>query len=306
VLLRKAMQAVLIALAWAAGGAVARAAEETAPRENPAQGRPPAWVEPMREVHARFSGTPGTLALWGDSITISLAFWAPLAGEPRKMPPEMAAALARVKAHQRPECWRDWRGPEFGNNGRMTIRWAHQNIDAWLQRLNPEAAVIMFGTNDLGELERGEYEEKTRQVVGRALENGTVVLLTTPPPRHGLEEKAAEFAESVRGLARELRVPLIDYHAEILKRRPRDWNGALAQFAQAAEGESEYDVPTLIARDGVHPSNPRGCQDYSEKCLRTNGFALRNYLTVLRYAEVIERVLQPAGPHERDNRRRPQ
>jgi len=48
-----------------------------------------------------------------------------------------------------------------------------------------------------------------------------------------------------------------------------------------------------IARDGVHPSNPkRFANTYSDAALRENGFSLRNYLTVLAYGEVIEKVLQ--------------
>ena len=32
-------------------------------------------VEPMRKVHARFTGTPGTFAHFGESIKITMAFW---------------------------------------------------------------------------------------------------------------------------------------------------------------------------------------------------------------------------------------
>src|SRR5262249_579577 len=35
----------------------------------------PSWVGRMKKVHARFTGKPGTLTLFGDSITISMAFW---------------------------------------------------------------------------------------------------------------------------------------------------------------------------------------------------------------------------------------
>ena len=119
----------------------------------------------MKEVRARFTGAPGTLALFGDSITVSLAFWAPLQGEPKQLSAEAAAALRLVKVHQQPQCWREWRGPEHGNNGSMTIRWAHENVDAWLKKLNPEVAVIIFGSNDLGELGVQEYEQKTGEVV---------------------------------------------------------------------------------------------------------------------------------------------
>ncbi len=251
------------------------------------------WAAPMKHVRARFTGTPGTLALFGDSITVSLAFWAPLRGQPKGMPDAMAADQALVKAYLKPQCWDKWRGPKYGNNGSMTIRWAHANVDQWLKDLNPEVAVILFGTNDLGALDVKEYEQKTAEVVDRCLRNGTVVILTTPPPRHGLLGKAKQFAEAVRRVAKAKQVPLIDYQAEILKRRPDDWDGALPQFKDVKG--SEYEVPTLIARDGVHPSNPRAHQDYSAASRRCNGYALRNYLTLRAYAAVVRQVL-PARP----------
>ena len=265
--------------------------------EPPTPSRPVAdWIEPMKQVHARFTGNPGTLALFGDSITVSLAFWAPLEGEPKAMSSDMARAHRMVKAYMKSECWRQWRGSAFGNEGRMTIRWAHANVDRWLRKLNPEAVVIMFGSNDVGELEVSEYEQKTREVVRRCLTNGTVVLLTTLPPRSGRLDKSKQFAEAVRKVAREERVPLIDYFAAILERRPDDWDGALPQFRHTAG--DEYQVPTLIARDGMHPSNPGPFSDFSDASLRQNGFALRNYVTLLGYAAVIENVFQAtaSGP----------
>jgi len=52
-------------------------------------------------------------------------------------------------------------------------------------------------------------------------------------------------------------------------------------------------VATLISKDGVHPSNPKNFSgDYSEEGLKSNGFVLRNYLTLLAYGEVIEKVLK--------------
>lgn len=250
----------------------------------------PAWVAAMRKVHARFTGTPGTLALFGDSITVSLAFWAPLAYERKNMTKDAESAHERVRRHQRKECWRDWRGPAYGNQGTMTIRWADENVAAWLKKLNPEAAVILFGTNDLTSVPLDEYETKLRSVVRRCLANGTVVLLTTLPPRSGLLDRTKRFAEAARRVARETQVPLCDYFAECLKRRPDDWDGAAAKWKSYAT----YEVPTLIAGDGVHPSNPaKYAGDYSAEALRSNGFGLRNYLTMLSYAEVIRHVLSP-------------
>lgn len=254
-----------------------------------ARGDDPGWIGAMKKVRERFTGTSGTLALFGDSITVSMAFWAPLRGEPKSMSEEMAAAHKLVKGYLKQECWAGWRGPKFGNNGSMTIRWAHDNVEKWLKDLNPEVAVIMFGTNDLGGLQLKEYEQKTAEVVDRCLKNGTIVILTTPPPRHGLLEKSKQFAEGVRRVAKEKQVPLIDYHAEILKRRPDDWDGALPKFKEVPG--SEYEVPTLLARDGVHPSYPKAHQDYSEASLSRNGYALRSYLTLLAYADVVRKVL---------------
>ena len=76
----------------------------------------------------------------------------------------------------------------------------------------------MFGTNDLNNMGTEDYEATLEDVIGRCLENGTIVILSTIPPRHGQVEKAAEFAEAARRVARKLNVPLIDFHAEILSR----------------------------------------------------------------------------------------
>jgi len=222
-----------------------------------------------------------------------MAFWSPLAGNPKNLSPEMARALRSVKAYQKPECWNRWKGPEFGNNGSMTIRWARENVDVWLKKLNPEVVLIMFGSNDVGQMDVLEYETKTREVVERCLANGTVVILSTMPPRSGSFEKSKHFAETVRKIAREEHVPLVDYFAGILQRRPDDWDGSLAKF-KGLPGD-EYQVPTLIARDGVHPSAPKAfANDYSDEALRSSGYGLRNYLTLLVYADVIEKILSPA------------
>jgi lysophospholipase L1-like esterase len=167
----------------------------------------------------------------------------------------------------------------------------HEHIDAWLEKLNPEAAVIMFGTNDLGEVPAKEYEEKTRVVVERCLAGGTIPLLTTLPPRSGRLKESRHFAEIVRRIAREQKVPLVDYFEAIVNRRPDDWDGTLPKFKEAG-AKDVYAVPTLISGDGVHPSNPQQHRDFSEEALRSNGFGLRNYVTLLSYAEVIRWVLR--------------
>ncbi|MBC8217465.1 MAG: right-handed parallel beta-helix repeat-containing protein [Planctomycetes bacterium] len=242
------------------------------------------WVGEMGKVHSKFTGEKGTFAHFGDSITVTLAYWTPLLYSRKNAPAEMERAYELVKGYLKKECWRDWKGGNFGNTGMMTIRWAHENVETWLKSLNPEVALIMFGTNDLNSVPLAEYKLKTRQVVQKCLDNGTVVILSTIPPRHGFVEKAADYAQAVRRIARDVKVPLIDFHAEILKRRGDDWDGATDKFSQY----KGYDVPTLLARDGVHPSNPKKYQDdYSAEGLRCSGYALRNYLALMKYVEVL-------------------
>jgi lysophospholipase L1-like esterase len=267
---------------------VALGARAEAPKDAGASAK----VEAMRAVHARFKGKPGTFAQFGDSITETLAFWSPLLYDPKGMSPEMDRARTLVLGHMRKECWRDWKGSDFGNQGRTTVDWADENVGNWLKKLDPEVVLVMFGTNDMNEGNADDYERKLRSVVRRCLANGSVVILTTPPPRSGMAEKSRDFADAVRRAAADLKVPLIDYQAEILKRRPTDWDGSLPQFREAAR-EDAYQVPTLIAGDGVHPSSPAKYGEWSEECLRHNGYALRSYLTLMKYAEVLRTVIEP-------------
>jgi lysophospholipase L1-like esterase len=251
------------------------------------QAAEPAWADSMKKVHAKFTGEKGTFACFGDSITITMAFWAPLKYGRKNISPEGEAAFKLVSGHMKDDCWQKWKGPEWGNNGRMTIAWAYDNIDTWLKKMNPEVALIMFGTNDLTAVKLEDYESKTRTVVQKCLDNGTIPILTTIPPRHGMLEKSKQYAAAAAKVAKEMNVPLCDYMGECLKRRPDDWDGAEDKF----KDHKDYDVPTLIARDGVHPSNPKAFSgDYSEEGLKNNGFGLRNYVSMMSYAEVIRAV----------------
>jgi hypothetical protein len=86
----------------ALAAAVAAACVPVTPAGPGAGKEAPAWAEAMREVHGRFTGKPGTLALFGDSIFVSLAFWAPLAGDPKDLTPAMAEALRRGSRNSSP------------------------------------------------------------------------------------------------------------------------------------------------------------------------------------------------------------
>ncbi len=252
------------------------------------------WVEPMREVHKRFKGKPGTLAQYGDSITVTMAFLAPYSYgkgiEPRNCPPEVKKEMDLVASYADRELWRKWKDAQWGCTGMMKSDWLINNIDGWQKKMNPEVAVILFGTNDLGSICPPEYTENMAASIRRMIADGTVPMLTTVPPASG-RPIAREYWLAGLSIAYALKVPVIDYYAEIMRRRPHDWDGRLEKFGKPKD---VYSVPTLISGDGTHPSNPKEFQnDFSEEALSSNGYNLRNYMTLRAYAAVISKVLQP-------------
>ena len=253
----------------------------------------PEWVQPMRKVYATTKGEKGVLMHLGDSITYSMAYFAPLqyAGD-AKMSPATREALNLINGYMKKDCYR-WKGGEKGNYSGQTASWGRENADKWTDSLKPEVALIMFGTNDIRRGSVEVHEKNLRALVRTCLDNGVVVILSTIPPMHGFDEKVRETVEVQRKLAIDMKVPLIDFYAHVLNRRPTDWDGNLKQF----EGFSKWEVPTLISKDGVHPSNPKQWQgDYREEGLARNGNVLRSYLALLAYAEVIDVVIKGEAP----------
>jgi len=259
--------------AWLACSALAFGAEKGDPAGE-------AWVGPMRAVHAKFAGQQGTVACFGDSITITMAFFTPLQYDVKNVPDDLKDALAWMRQYVQRRCWRDWKGPEWGNEGRTTTDWGLRGIDGWLKKTNPEVALVLWGTNDTYQGPNPpKYTDNLRAIVQKCLDNGTVPILYTIPPRgdqanNPKNTKHIEsFVEAARAVAAEKKVPLIDFYQEILARQPKD-------FAK-----------TLLG-DNLHPSYPKEYQNnFSEEALRQSGYTLRNYLTLRKYHEVHQKAL---------------
>jgi len=254
------------------------------------------WVEPMRKVHRRFKGRAGTLAQYGDSITVTMAYLASYGWggkiDANNMTPEVQREAERVEKYADLSLWRKWKGGEWGNTGMMRSDWLFRNIDGWQKKMNPEAAVIMFGTNDIGGLWPPEYTENMAASLRRMMADGTVPMLTSIPPAS--KSGHYEYWLAALLIAHGLKVPLIDYYAEIIRRRPDDWNGRLEKFKEYRQrGRDGYQVPTLVSADGTHPSNPRKwLKDFSEEALNRSGYVLRDYMTIRMYARIIEKVFR--------------
>lgn len=249
-----------------------------APQIVQAEEKMPAWVEPMRKVHAGFQGEKHYVAQLGDSITTSLAFWSPLGWDD----PEKYLADDHLPKKPREQRWRDVilgvrdKGAQHGNDGGWRVGNILKVIDDVLKEKRPAVAVIMVGTNDIsGNRVSDDYAPGLAKIVDQCLAAHCIPMLTTIPPRRGHDKAVKEANQIIRKLATDKQLPLIDYHAAMLERRPGDaWD------------------KTLISDDGVHPSAHK-TNDYSAENLQSDGYALRNWVTFQKVREVYFYVLHP-------------
>ena len=237
----------------------------------------PYWVEPMKTVHAGFRGNQGYITQFGDSITYSMAFWTPIGrDEPDTYLTKDDGLPKRPKAKR----WRDTikgfrdKGGQQGNYSGWRVGDVLGVIDAVLKREQPEAAIIMIGTNDIsgGNVPEG-YRDGLKKIIQKSLDAHCVPILNTIPPRVG-HDRAVEAANRiVRALARDCQIPLADFNAECLRLRPGDsWQ------------------KTIISDDGVHPSGGQN-NVYTEENMKVCGYALRNWINFLTVREVYFHVL---------------
>jgi lysophospholipase L1-like esterase len=136
----------------------------------------------------------------------------------------------------------------------------------------------MIGTNDIsGGKVPQSYRDGLQQVIRKCLDVHCVPIVNTIPPRRG-HDKAVEAANQIiRDVAKKHHVPLVDFYAECLRRRPdKTWDG------------------TIISKDGVHPSGGK-TNVYTQENMRSSGYALRNWVNFLVLRELHFRVFNPSS-----------
>lgn len=92
---------------------------------------------------------------------------------------------------------------------------------------NPDLVVAMFGMNDVCRFPPEQYKGNLREIVTRSREAGAEVVLCTPNSVYEEDAgrsmpKLAAYADLVRGVARELNVPVADNFAAYESIRARD------------------------------------------------------------------------------------
>ena len=236
------------------------------------------WVEPMKKVHAGFSGNKGYVAQLGDSITHSMAFWSHLSWA------DLSPFLPEDGLPKKP-AGKQWKNviqgarDKGGQNGNYS-GWKVGNllgvIDKVIANKNPEVALLMIGTNDVrGNKVPGNYESGLDTIVQKLIAAKCVPIMSTIPPMRGKKEGVDGANAIVKKIAAKYKVPLIDYHQEIIDRVGDNWDG------------------TLVSNDGIHPSGPVKDQGtkFTAENLKKSGYMLRTYLSFVKFREVYFKVL---------------
>lgn len=255
---------------------------------------PQSWdyAAAMRVVSGKFKGRPGVVLHIGDSITYANPYsqWA-RAGAGQT--PEQKAVLQWMHTgtdddrdgwwlcrFDHPDGGRSYtacgglRANELLQGGKQRM----PPLKDLLDKYQPQVTVVMLGTNDVSAKRPvKEYVADMARIVDLHLERGIVPILSTIPPHIAQRELARVCNVALRKLTKERQLPLIDYEAEILKRRPDDWNG------------------TLLNKDDVHPTagvdktSPTSAP--TAENLRNSGYLLRDWLSVEKLREVKTSVI---------------
>jgi GDSL-like Lipase/Acylhydrolase family/Domain of unknown function (DUF4091) len=251
------------------------------------------YSAPMKKVAARFKGQAGVVLHVGDSITYSNPYsqWA-RGGQGQTTEDKAVLQWMHAGADNDTDGWYLARfdhpagGRSFtacsgirteemlaGGKQRMPA------LSAILDNYKPQMVVLMLGTNDAAAGRSvAAYTSDIRLAIKAILNRNGIPIVSTLPPHPGKPDLVRDYNTSLRQVARELGVPLIDYEREILLRRPNDWNG------------------TLLQKNDVHPSIGQGAVTAASaptpENLRTSGYLLRGWLSVQKIAEVKRVVLE--------------
>ncbi|MBI3828274.1 MAG: SGNH/GDSL hydrolase family protein [Planctomycetes bacterium] len=228
----------------------------------------PAWVAPMKAVHAKGKGVKGSVSQIGDSITFTMAFMSFLAWN---KPAGFEAVTGYINGAQT----RERKGAEHCNYSGWTSGDGLSKIKQVLDAEKPEIAVIMYGTNDVTKgVPLDTYRKNMAAIIDACTEAGCVPIVSTIPPYPGKDDKAKALNEELKKLVGEKKVPLVDFYAAVVERQPGEaWNG------------------TLLGKGDVHPTGGES-QVFTEDNLKKCGYALRNYVTLVALKDVIEKAFK--------------
>jgi lysophospholipase L1-like esterase len=252
------------------------------------------YATAMKKVAAKFHGNPGVVLHVGDSITYSNPYgqWARNGKGKTKADKAILAWMHAGTDNDLDGWWlarfdhpaegRSYtacgglRADELLAGGKQGL----PPLTDLLDKYQPQVVVLMLGTNDAtAQRPVDAYRIDISRAIERMLKRGIVCILSTIPPHPHRPDTAKAYNVALRKLARKREIPLIDFEAEILKRRPGDaWNGTLLQ---------KNDVHPTVGVNGVSTASEPTAEN-----LKNSGYLLRGWLSVRKIAEVKNAVLE--------------
>ncbi|HTU20934.1 MAG TPA: GDSL-type esterase/lipase family protein [Gemmataceae bacterium] len=260
---------------------------------------PQSWdyAAAMKKIAGKFHGREGVVLHVGDSITYANPYgqW-PRGGEGKTAQDKAILKWMHTGADNDTDGW--WLArfdhPDGGRSytacGGIRINemlaGGKQKMPPFSKLLDtykPRMVVLMLGTNDVSARRSVEaYRADMAKAVDAMLKRGILPIVSTIPPHIGQPNRAKDYNEALRELAKQRQIPLIDYAKEILKRRPDDWNGTLL---------NKNDVHPTVGVNGTKTTSPPTAEN-----LRNSGYLLRGWLSVQKIAEVKRTVLDGLPP----------
>jgi len=158
-------------------------------------------------------------------------------------------------------------------------------------------AVLMLGTNDaLGSRGDTAFIADLTTIVNKMEARNIVVVLSTIPPNKNVDVTA--YNTAIRNFAQTRGLPLIDFYAEILARKPgTTWQNTLIDIdgthPTAGNGTA---IPTYnSASDPYTPGGDPTTHTTGDACLNS-GYLLRGWLTIQKLKEVKAAISDNIDP----------
>ncbi len=253
--------------------------------------QPESWdyVEPMKQVAARFRGNEGVVLHVGGSMTIANPYgtW-PRSGQGKTGDDRAILDWMHLEKKDKADGWwlcrteiEHYRAytSESGLKSAMLLAGGRRGLPKLAKLLDeyqPQMVTIECGIYDVEDgVPLEEYQANMTKAVDIILAHGAIPILNTVPQFKAQFETTQRYNVALRELARQRGIPVVDLEAEIFSLRPDDWYDKLVDR-----------IHLTAAQAGVSP----GAEPTTAN-LRNSGYLLRGWLTVRKIAEVKHRVI---------------
>jgi lysophospholipase L1-like esterase len=135
----------------------------------------------------------------------------------------------------------------LAKNGRSTKTFLQEGL--WAQAIaeKPDIILIQFGHNDSHDPKnpeatsaKGDYSTYLKQLVAEARAAGATPILLTPVQRRTKTDSLMPYAEAMRKVAQQERVPVVDLHASSGKLYQEAGRGGAAELAANDKDQTHF------------------------------------------------------------------